>query len=72
VVERQLTRDVAVDVTRKQICQDAVVWSVRTRRDDGRVPNHGWAAARYSDGAITSLRLGADAADLRGGSRSTG
>jgi hypothetical protein len=53
-------RDVDIDVTRKQICQEAVVWSVRTRRDDGRVPNHGSAAARFADGAITSLHIGGD------------
>ena len=63
MIAGQLTREVTIDVTRKQVCQDQVVWSVRTSRDGDRAPEHGWATARFADGAITSLCLGADAPD---------
>jgi NTE family protein len=65
----RLTRDVAIDVTRTQVCQDAVVWSLRTGRDDGRAPERSWAAARFGGGGITSLRLGTAAAADREAAR---
>lgn len=63
VIASRLTRDITIDVTHKQVCQDAVVWSVRTSRHGDRTPEHGWATARFANGAITSLCLGADAPD---------
>lgn len=63
VITESLTRNITVDVTRKQVCQDAVVWSVRTHGDDGGPPTHGTATARFADGRVTSLSIGADAAD---------
>lgn len=63
VVTRQLA-DVAIDVTRKQVCEDAVVWSIRTGRDDHAPTGHGWATARLVEGAIASLHVGGGMAAL--------
>jgi NTE family protein len=51
-----LTGDIRVDLTRKQIARGQVTWTVRGPEANGR------AVAQFSDGRISSLRLGS--ADL--------
>lgn len=62
VISRQLA-GVTIDVTRKQVCEDAVVWSIRTSRDRGAAVD-GRATARFVDGAIAALHVGADTTTL--------
>jgi NTE family protein len=54
-LREHLTADIRVDLTRKQIARDRVAWTVRGPDTCGR------AEARFRDGRITSLRLGAAA-----------
>jgi NTE family protein len=54
-LREHLTADIRVDLTRKQIARDRVAWTVRAPDVCGR------AEARFRDGRITSLRLGAPA-----------
>ena len=57
-VLEHLAPDVVVDLTRKQVARDEVVWTVRTRHDAGhRLQGH--AKAQFRDGKITAFRLGA-------------
>jgi NTE family protein len=51
-LREHLTADVRVDLTRKQIARDQITWTVRSAEVRGR------AEARFSEGRISSLRLG--------------
>jgi NTE family protein len=59
-VLEHLGGDIRVDVTRKQVARNEVTWNVRAYRADDRA---GWvggvAGARFREGKVESLRLGA-------------
>jgi NTE family protein len=59
-VLEHLGGDIRVDVTRKQVARNEVTWNVRAYRADDRA---GWvggvAEARFREGKLESLRLGA-------------
>jgi NTE family protein len=59
-VTEHLARDVRVDLTRKQIAQDGVAWTVRTSAgDDPANRVQGVAQVVFRGSEIESLRLGA-------------
>lgn len=49
---------VRVDLTRKQVLQDAVTWTVRAPADGASAPVQGRAEAVFGPGGVTRLRLG--------------
>jgi NTE family protein len=57
-VREQLTTDLHIDPTRKQVAADGVAWTVRAYRDDPGARVQGRAEARFRDGKVASLRLG--------------
>jgi NTE family protein len=56
-VEEHLTRDLVIDLTRKQVSEDLVAWTVRTQPNAGEEAVRGVARAKFSDGKITALHL---------------
>jgi NTE family protein len=69
-LREHLTRNIRLDLTRKHIARDRVTWTVRSRPtgsvagagDAVGIEVRGRAEAQFSDGRITSLRLGGETA----------
>lgn len=56
-VTNALSKDITLDLTRKQISGDRVNWRIRLPAENGK-RRKGLAQARFANGRITSLRLG--------------
>ncbi len=56
-VEKLLTSDVVIDLTRKQVDHDRVEWTVRRPRSGRGGAARGVARAEFRDGKITALHL---------------
>lgn len=57
-MEKQMSASVDVDLTHKQVAQERVTWTVRTRRNRGGTDLHGQAEAQFRSGKVAALRLG--------------
>jgi NTE family protein len=57
-VERHLAGNVVIDLTRKQVTQDYVAWTVRTQRGFRGDVVRGVARAEFHEGKITALQIG--------------
>jgi NTE family protein len=59
-VARHLTKEVTIDLTRKQVARDTVTWTVRFDQGQGTRVD-GPAQAGFAGNTVSTLRLGAPA-----------
>jgi NTE family protein len=56
-VEKRLTQNVVIDLTKKHVAKDEVAWQVRKRSRGRDLAERGTATAKFQDGKITAFWL---------------